>query len=301
MQITFMSDPAACFQIARNYLDQGPDIYNRTRLRMFVTINYQVVDRFIILVRLHLLAKKMALPGLMDMAYDAIVHGERLITPPFCITIASVVFAKNAGFDKLLKVWCLDLVRYHLIALKNIKEWYDALEVLEPELSEQWTDLLEANSEVLAFINEEAKERSSEKKALEKAVSGMSTEGQGNAIPTIEKQELTVEDLINEIKDEERRPSEDEWENVEQLIREGQTLANTKARELLGIDPFKSTEPEDKVEATSDAKAMVPPEMAKARSVMGLDGNYGRVTWSGHTLRANRASKLFKLLNFSDL
>lgn len=300
MQITFMSDPAACFQIARNYLDEGPDIYNMTRLRLFVTMNYRVVDRFIILVRLHLLAKKMALPGLMDMAYDAMVEGERLIIPPSCITIASVVFSKNAGFDKLLKDWCVNLVRCHLIALKNIEEWYDALETLEPELSEQWTMLLDINSAILAFIDEEASKRSVGKEAPRKAVSGMSTEGHGNAITTVEKQDLTVEELIKKVREEERRPSEDGWENVEQLIREDQTLADTKARELLGIDPFRNMEPEGKGEPTTEAKAMVPPEMAKARSVMGLDGNYGRVTWSGHTLRANRASKLFKLLNFAD-
>lgn len=300
MQITFLSDPAACFQIARNYLNEGPDMYNMARLRLFVTVNYRVVDRFIILVRLHLLAKKLALPGLMDMAYDTMVEGERLITPTSCITIASVVFSKNAGFTKLLKDWCVNLVRHHLMALKNIEEWYDALEILEPELSEQWNMLLDINSAILAFLDEEASKRSNGEEAPEEAVSDMSNEGHENAVTIIEKQDLTVEELIKQVREEEPRSSEDGWENVEQLVKEDQTLSHSKAREVLGIDAFRSMEPEGKTEPATGSKAIVTRETAKARSLMGLDGNYGRVTWSGHTLRSNRASKLFKFLNFAD-
>ncbi len=296
MQLTFMSDPAVCFQIVQTYLDEGPDMYTKTRLRVYVTMNYRIADRFVVLVRLHSLAKKLALPSLMDMTYEAIVEGERLVTPSFCITIASVVFSKNAGFDKLLKDWCLKHIGYHFLALKNIREWCDALKVLEYELKEQWSKLLEANTAVLAAIEEQASE-----KAVERIISGMSTESQGNAISAIEREETTVEEFIKRVKEEEGRRSDDDWEELEFISEEDQTLTDTKAREMLGMTtPTKSKRPEKKETPKefpiTRSISVGSPETAKARAVMGLDGSIGRVSGRKH-IKPNRTSKLLKLLN----
>ena len=292
MYITFMSDPAACFQIAQTYLDEGPDMYTKTRLRVHVTMNYRIVDRFIILIRLHSLATKLALPGLMDMAYEVIIEGERLITPSFCIAIASVVFSPDAGFDGLLKDWCLKHVGYHFIALKDIKEWNDNLKVLEPGLDEQWSKLMGANSAILAAIEEEADE-----KTLEKAISSMLAEGQGNAISVIEREEMTVEEFIRKVKEDERGESDDDWEDVEELLgEEDQSSRDKKAREMLGLTPAKDKGPAPKEISMSKSRSIVTSETAKARTVMGLDASIGKAA-GRKQLNANRTSKLFKLLS----
>ncbi len=293
MQLTFMSDPAACFQIAQYYLDEGPDIYTKTRLRVYVTMNYRIVDRFIILLRLHLLAKKLALPGLMAMAYDSIIEGERLTTPSSCITIASVVFWKNAGFDKLLKCWCMKHVGHHFVALKDTKEWDDALKVLEPELSVQWTKMLEANATILAALNEEASKQSLDKQALPK----VSIDSLRNDISTAERDEMTVEDFIELVKDEERRSSEEEWEDLKGLFEKGQPLANTKTKETLGTRHSTGMDLRGKVFPTSEAMAMVPPETAKARAVLGLDDSIVMTTGRIQAPKAKRRSRLFNLFN----
>ena len=297
MQITFMSDPAACFQIVQSYLDEGPDVYTNTKLRVFVTVHYRITDRFVVLVRLHSLAKKLALPGLMYMAYDVILQIERMVIPSSCITIASIVFSKSAEFDRMLKDWIWKHIGYHFLALKNIKEWDNILKSHESELNGLWSKTVEAHSAVVAAIQEEKDD-----KALVKVISGLSTESQGNAISAIEDQEMTFEQFIDKMsKDGAHQPKDDDWDHVDDFINKEDPVTNdAKAREVLGMSPAEGTTPEKKVIGLSRSQSM-PSDTAKARAVMGMDESFGRA--DGRKLikpdrvKPDRSSKLFSIFD----
>ena len=297
MQITFMSDPAACFQIVKSYLDEGPDMFTNTRLRVLITVNYRIADRFVILVRLHLLAKKLALPGLMYMAYDAILQIERLVTPSSCVTIASIIFSKSAGFDKMLKDWIVKHIGYHYLALKEIQEWDNILKGHESDLNGQWSQIVEAHSAVLAAAKEEK-----DGKALVKVISGLPTESQGNAISAVEEQELAFEKYVDEIREDGMRQQEDgDWEEVDDVNDEDDLVTDdTKARKTLGMSLAESTKPEKKEIKLSRSQSM-PCPTAKARAVMGMDCSSGRAGGSQlikpDHVKPDRSSKLFGFFN----
>ena len=295
MQITFISDPAGCFEIVQSYLDEGPDAFSKTRLRVFVTMNYRIVDRFVLLVRLHLLAKKLALPVLMDMAYDVILQTERLMTPSFCITLARVVFSKNVRFDNVLKDWVLKHIGYHFLALKDIEVWKDILKGHESELNGRWSKLVEANLAVLAAIEQEEVD-----KELLKLISDFPTEAQRTALSTIEGLEVSVEEFIRNLREEDaRQPRVNRQDGVDDSIDEDQATKDTKAREMLGMSPTACKKPGKKEIGLGRSQSM-PSNTAKARAVMGIDGSFGRVDSrklaKPDRFKPDRSSKLFSLL-----
>ena len=290
-RITFMIDPAACFHVVHCYLIEGPDKYSKIRLRVHISMSYRIANRFVVLVRLHLLATKLDLPGLADMAYESIIETDRFVDPLCCITVAKFIFAKNAGYDQLLKDWCYKQIGYHFAVLRRILEWIDAMASLDQELSDHWTKLVETDSAIAMALDEEASETS-----FERAISRMSSDDQERAVSVFEAEDLTFEDFINKIREEEDPTFEDEWEDVEELVGEDDvSIIDTRSRRSLG-SPHLERDVFSKIEVpATPPNTLILPGTAKARQVMGLDGNNGSVVrW--RELEAKRASRIFHLL-----
>ena len=266
--LTFMSDPAACFEIVQQYLTEGPAVYTRVRLRVFVTIRYKLLDRLLVLIRLHALAHKLALPELESWAYDTIVELDRYVKPENCITLAGLVFASKAGFQPNIKSWCLGHIAKSFYLLRDNKEWRDLLWLLDVELFmrwEQWVELYIATES-----SSSTKSSSADGRTVEEVIIGMPT-AELRYSANIAMQERTKavclqSSTLRLLEEENARTDKDddddnEWANAaEQLLhidttgkpnapRVGDSPESAKAKSMLGIsledgDSSKSTDDE---------------------------------------------------------
>lgn len=258
--ITFMNDPAVCFYIVQLYLEYGPDRFNKTKLRVHITMKYQVIDRFVILVRLHHLAMKLELPILVEMAYSCLIEADRLMQPGHLYQITSLIYTKKAGYDKILKEWCFKHISNQFIALAQSKDWNEVLEVCERGITIKWTALATANQKILDALGEENKD----KNGVEKIVREMNVADQKAITRAFEGREKTLDELMSEVKVEASDDEEDSWEDIGFPARQSSPTDDTKAREVLGlpITPKLSIESNNRHSFGDNAKA---------RAVMGID------------------------------
>lgn len=266
MTLTFLSDPAVCFEIAKSYLDEGPDCYTRTRLRVYLLVRYKVVDRFLIHGRLYLLAQKLALPGLMEIAYECLEEAERLMKPSYCVTMTSLVFGIKSGFDKLIKDWCMKHVGIHFAILHITKEWNELVPHLEPDFRAKWAKLVLANVAILTAIEEEADD-----KALEEMINQMEQPHQGSVVSAIEDSgnEMSLEEVISQVLSETKdEPCDEEWEDIElQSLEDDKAADGTKGKSKSGtVKTSRRSRPWTKT------RTQVPnTKSAKARELMGMN------------------------------
>lgn len=152
MLLTFMLDPAVCFDVAKTYLEEGPDRYTMSKMRLSVTHRYNVRDRFEIYVRLHMLAKKLALPTLKSMAWESLRQMDKLLTPSICIFLARIIFGLNIGFEPCIQNWCFMHIDYLSTTLMDIESWTSLVPDLHPILSEFWAKLMQITDDPLGDI-----------------------------------------------------------------------------------------------------------------------------------------------------
>jgi hypothetical protein len=263
MLLTFVDDPAACFQVLKYYLDEGPDCYTKTRLRVHVTLHYKMIERFVVLGRIYLLAKKLSLGGLMNMAYDAIVDSERCMTAGSSFIMASLVYAREAGFDKPLKDWCLKHIENHFFALYEMEAWWTELaDQLEPDLGRHWAQLVEANGCLKGTF-----EHKTDQAWLERIIHNLAQEGQPSIISVIEERSYAqdVQKILDEVWAEDRNASDEEWEEVDRAPGgSGSTETTGGAASIMSNDMIKRKRDQKTLSHLFD-------ECAKARSVMGMD------------------------------
>lgn len=265
MILTFLSDPAVCFEVLKSYLDVGPDWFTKTHLRAYLLARYKAVDRFLIHARLYLLAKKLALPGLMEIAYGCLEDGERLMKPSHCVPITGLVFGVKSGFDKLIKDWCMKHVGNHFAFLHITKEWNELVPHLEPDFRAQWAKLVHANTAILTAIEEEAKD-----KALEEMLNQMENSHRRGVVSTIEDSanEMSVEEAINQVRSESKdEPCNQEWEDIElQTLNEVKAVDGSKGKKKPGtVKTSRRARPWNKTRTpVPDTKS------AKARELMGI-------------------------------
>jgi len=141
MLIAFVNDPATCFEIAKRYLEDGPDNFNRNTLRVYISLRSGNGDRIVVLVRLHRLAKNMGLFGLMTMAHAVLTENERFLTPGIINVVTRLIFAIKSNFGRVLKDWCLLHIGRFLIPLSQNEDWPTTLCVCEEEIREEWNKL----------------------------------------------------------------------------------------------------------------------------------------------------------------
>lgn len=269
MLLTLIVDPAVCFQVVKHYLEEGPDVYNIDRLRVYVTISYTVVERFCILARLYWLAKKLSLVGLMGMAYQSMLASERLMGPQSCIAVAKLIYAGNGGYDRLLKDWCLKHIGHHFTKLREMAEWPDVLHFLSPELGTQWDKLERVNRCVLATLKGAADEET-----LEEMMSNMAKTGAPGVISAIETRlhHMTFDEAVKDVMAEGREQSDDDWEAVEKAFAKDSSPKSTRGRAMLGlIDTNVAEKYPDTTTPWAGSSPVFSMETAKARTVMGID------------------------------
>lgn len=288
MLLTFVNESAACFHILKYYLDEGPDRYTRTRLRVHITLHYQIIDRFVILGRLYILAKKLALEGLMNMAYETIVDGERSITTAVCFAMATLIYKPEAGFDKPLKDWCLKHIGSHFFALYEMDDWWTELVYqLEPDLGRHWAKLVAANGCLMSAFEDKA-----DHAWLEGIIHDMAKGGHADIISVIEEYSYArdVQQVLEEVWDERKYASDDGWEDVEQIPVKPRSPKKTAAAiNNIGMDMMKQNGSSKSLSVFFNA------DSAKARSVMGMDAMPAKMVSStrfklrgGHLLRLLR-------------
>lgn len=261
--LTLIVDPAVCFEAVKHYLEEGPDIYNIDRLRVSITINHTVTERFCILARLYWLAKKLSLAGLMGMAYQSLLASERLMGPHSCIAVAKLIYAGNGGYDRCLKDWCLKHIGHHFNHLREMAEWPDVLHFLSPELRNQWDKLERVNRCVVATLKGAANEE-----ILEEVVNNMAKTGAPGVISAIETRlhHMTFDEAVKDVMAEACEQSDDDWEAVEKAFAKDSSPKLTKARAMLGLINTNVTE-----KYSDTASPVFGMESAKARTVMGID------------------------------
>ena len=263
MLLTF-EDPAACIQIVKNYLDEGPDCYTKTRLKVHVTLRYKMIDRFVVLVKLYILAQKLALGGLMDIAYENIVEGEQSITPPICFAMTALAYEPEVGVDKSLKDWCLKLVGDHFFALYDMDEWWTEMEYqLDPELGRHWANLVTANGCLINVFEDKV-----ERTWLAGIVNEMAQGGHVGIISIMEEYSYAkdVQHILEEVWAEDNETSdEDGWEDLEQAPDKSRSAKKSAAAiNKIGMGMMKR-------DRSSSLSNFLNDESAKARSVMGMD------------------------------
>lgn len=290
MTLTF-EDPAACFHILKTYLDEGPDCYTKTRLRIYITLHYKMMDRFVILGKLYLLAKRLALGGLMNIAYENIVEGEQSITPPICFAMAGLVYDPKAEFDKPLKDWCLKHVGGHFFALYDMDDWWTELEhQLEPELGHHWAKLIAANGCLVSAL-----EGKGNQTWLVGIIHELAQEGHENIMSVIEECSYAkdVQRILGEVLAEEKDASDDGWEDVEQAPDQDQPQSPQKSAAAInniGMDMMKQSV------SANTLSMFVNTESAKARSIMGMDQVPTQVMSSTKLRLRSNNGRLNKLL-----
>ena len=193
MLITFMRDPASVFDFVKRYLEEGPERFNLTVLRIHVNYRYQPLERLMVLVQLCRMAHHMGLWYLHDMAYEALVEGNRCIYLSMLPTLAGLIFASREAYNSQLKDWCLMHISHHFMRLRDNVEWIRCLETCEEELRAEWIRIASQCMRVLAIVQDERKMMPEDREAvLEDTIGRMSTLAADRAISVLsERQSLS--------------------------------------------------------------------------------------------------------------
>lgn len=201
------------------------------------------------------------------MAYETILDGERSVTSASCFAIATLVYAPEAGFDKLLKDWCLKHVSNHFFALYEREDWWkEVVHQLEPDLGRYWAKLVAANGCLMSAFEDKV-----DHAWLEKIIHDMAKGGHAGIISVIEEYSYAkdVQQVLEEVWEEGRDASDDGWEDVEQtpVVEKPPSSLRRTASTVTHIG-------KNMMRRNGNAKTLsvlVSADSAKARAVMGMD------------------------------
>ena len=164
MLISFMNDPASVFDVIKRYLEEGPDRFDSTTLRVYMYRHWATVDRIVVLVRLCRMARNMGLWTLHGMVHDILVDENRFITAPMLPMLATFIFANRSFYDQSLKDWCIAHIGHHFLELKDYQPWSNALQVCEDSLTTEWNKMLQQNEDIIFTLENHLGEDVLEKK-----------------------------------------------------------------------------------------------------------------------------------------
>ena len=213
MILTFPNDSAICFEIVKNYLEDGSDRFTDSRLRAYLLARYKLIDRFLIHIRVYKMAKKLDLAGLMAIAYECLEQAERLMSPTRCVTMTRIIFGVDSGFDKRIKDWCMKHVGFHFAVLYMTKEWNELIPHLDPDFQGKWAKLIDENITILTAIQDEADDQ-----ALAEVMNGMEFSHRRGAVSAIRKpaNEMSFEEVIRGARSGSKdQPYREDWEDIE--------------------------------------------------------------------------------------
>lgn len=281
MRLTFVVDPAVCLDIAYKYLEEGPDIFQQTILRVQLTMRYKLVGRSVILIRLHALAQKLALPGLMNMAFGVLIEGDPQIKAADCITFSSLIFARMANFDRRLKEWCINHVTRYLPELEHLTIWQEVLWKADLELPQRWAQLLEAKGSRLHTVDQGVEDK--EMNAVIK--NGALEVPSPHSASTVASKEQSFQDVLDEVAQGNgmTEETEEEWEITEALCASSERRGTSgKLNRLLGMyekSPSAGLKREESWPRgmSPSPSSLFSPGIDKAHFVMGYPGTTDQV------------------------
>ncbi|KAL8743681.1 MAG: hypothetical protein Q9190_003985 [Brigantiaea leucoxantha] len=263
MTLELYLDPAVCFEIVKQYLEEGPDVYRSDRLRVRITMRFKIVDRFQVLLRLHLLAQKLALPGLAEMAYTTLVFCEKMMDTQICVMVCSIVFDKDLRFDEDLKDWCMRCVGVHMKELKHSPEWRDLLWKVDNDLPKRWARMLHANSVLMEKADHEIEDLLNEqlmKEAPDATSRNYSSGSRRSSQETIKSKNVRQE--LDKITEERQQADEEEVEEDDE-----DCLKNIPS---LGFDSSPSTTSTESIR--SRPSPTFQPNIEKLERMLGING-----------------------------
>ena len=177
MLISFMTDPAAVFDLIKRYLEDGPDLFDLNHLRLHVYRRYNLIERETVLVRLARMAHNMELSYLHEMVYEILLDESRFITAQVLPLLAGLIFGLRGYYHPKVKEWCLVNIGHHFLELKTSRQWANCLRVSDPALRVEWRHMCTLNDEILYTY-----ENISDEQILERKIHRMSFAEQDRAI-----------------------------------------------------------------------------------------------------------------------
>ena len=305
MTLHFTQVPGACFSLVKEYLDKGPDRYTKDCMVWEVSSSYtDAGKRFEIYSRLHKCARKLELPGLKNLAWEALVDEESSLRVEHCVTLASFIFANQAGFGKQLMNWLMGHIKRNfevldaglLIDVNPDVTWDSIVKTLSHGFQKDWNNLVLARKSRLSLVEEEKNDEQEEHLVKTPQTSDdtdleTSTADEEDGIP-----DNTAIDSIIEVPLE--KDDSEEWEDLDHLC-PGPDISraadDTKAREVLGapMNPrFSSSR-----DRSPPRHSSFDLETAKARMVMGINSpSMGTIAGRRKQPRLTRAAKSFSSL-----
>ena len=266
MMLTFPEDLAVCFHAVKEYLEKGLDIYNAAALKTYATVGDAApggvtVETFTFLVRLHKLATKLELRGLMDMTLVVLNQIELSMTPQSCIALTGLVFKNEPyGFQDIIKAFVIQHVGNYFEDLHRSRDWNHVVATTNNDFQVKWARLVIAHYEPpvfyrtntndrLAQLIHEVDEAEAARKTRLNEIIRLSN-GERSARSSIDTTATAIHDAIDEASDEEDpttpKASETNGESSNSLNEQRTSLSTNyprpfwqvdeKARRLLGMN-----------------------------------------------------------------
>ncbi|KAL9101828.1 MAG: hypothetical protein Q9163_002953 [Psora crenata] len=288
MLVSFMNDPAAVFDIVKRYLEQGPELFDSTRLRVHVLRRYKALERTVVLIRLCRMADNMGLWYLHQMALKILVDENCSITAPMLPTIASLIFASEANYCHHLREWCLLQASHHFATLKDTGDWARSLATSDDELRKGWKIMVDQHKLEPGMLEDKV-----DGEVLEGRVHRITLQEYRRAISTTtgtEPTEKTPNYLKNEAPRMEAESDLEDWEDITaigtpSLDEEDATSTETKTGPML-----------DTTASISALRRTANAETAKARLVMGIDNGFRSGSNEGRKAKG-RKSRIISMLH----
>ena len=263
--ISFTQDPAAVFAIVNRYLEQGPEIFDATRLKVDVYRKYKTNDRIIVLIRLCRLAHSLGLWYLREMAYNILVDGNRFIEVAFIPTLASIIFNGIANHHHTIEDWFWVHASHYFLELQESDEWAKSLQMCDV-LRQHWEKMVKQNMEVINTFESEP----DDSEVLPNMIHRMSSKERDRAISLLGEKQALNEAASRSLANQKKGPismiptkkkangsDSDSWEDI------STPSPVTNGKETKDEKPL--SEPRTSLSRSNSA------ETAKARQVMGID------------------------------
>lgn len=196
MNLHFMNDPGACFEVVKTYLENGPDCYPMLRLKLYINRLTTSADRFMVLIRLHKFALKLKLIRLKVMAFEVMHDLEWEMSAECCPKIAELVFAHQSPYDNIIKAWTLKHIGHFYKKLRRSNTWAALVPILDPELGQHWESMDVSGVRILSMIAEEATDD-----AVSDVLARFSTPAKDSAVSAVEGPPISTSPTKSEASD----------------------------------------------------------------------------------------------------
>ena len=290
MMLKFYEDHAICMFAVKEYVEQGPDIYDAAALRKYATVGNAppTVETFTFLVRLHKLANKLELRGLTDTTLVVLHQVELSMTPQSCIALAELVFKDVPfGFQDVIKAFVIKHVDNYFGELERSPAWAQVVTNSSDDFKVKWAKMVITHHERPLSSSSDDKAQ-----ALQRRFANTDLAQLFNEVREVEAAQAARTQRLNQImgQAEDGRDPRSSISSTDTAIRDDVKSAssddeeedqltplafgiNEKALETLGISPRGSMESNNY--SGEYGRRQSDMENAKARRVLGINSDGG--------------------------